>query len=118
MINNNINAAAIFERADTVSVSAKLLISGCRFSHAKAIKLQKPASEYLRTNFYVTTSGNFSTPALLCSIMEMGIDRVLFSVDWPYIDNAQGTKWLKAAPVSDKDRALIFEGNARKLLKM
>ena len=48
----------------------------------------------------------------------MGIERILFSVDWPYIDNALGTKWLKAAPVSDKDRALIFEGNARKLLKM
>ena len=42
----------------------------------------------------------------------------MFAVDWPYINNALGTKWLKAAPIADKDRALIFEGNARKLLKM
>ena len=42
----------------------------------------------------------------------------MFAVDWPYIDNALGTAWLKAAPISDGDRAAIFEGNARKLLKM
>jgi hypothetical protein len=32
--------------------------------------------------FYITTSGNFSNPALLCCVMEMGIDRILFAVDF------------------------------------
>jgi predicted TIM-barrel fold metal-dependent hydrolase len=35
-------------------------------------------------HFYVTTSGFFSDPALLCCVMEMGIDRILFSVDYPF----------------------------------
>ena len=52
------------------------------------------------------------------AIAEAFFKRIMFAVDWPYIDNALGTKWLKAAPISDKDRGLIFEGNARKLLKM
>src|SRR5262249_46975868 len=38
-------------------------------------------------NFYITTSGNFSNPALLCCVMEMGIDRILFAVDWPFVPN-------------------------------
>ena len=37
-------------------------------------------------NFYVTTSGFFSNPALLCCVMELGIDRILFAVDWPFVD--------------------------------
>jgi 2,3-dihydroxybenzoate decarboxylase len=48
----------------------------------------------------------------------MGVERIMFAVDWPYIDKSLGTKWLKEAPISDKDRALIFSGNARKLLKL
>ena len=48
----------------------------------------------------------------------MGLDRILFAVDWPYIDNTLGVQWLNKAPISDADRAAIFAGNARKLLKL
>ena len=82
------------------------------------LKMPKSFSDYYKTHFWLTTSGAFSNSALACAIAEMGIDRIMFAVDWPYIDASLGTKWLKAAPVSDKDRAAIFEGNARKLLKM
>ena len=41
-------------------------------------------------HFYITTSGNFSNPALLCCVMEMGIDRILFAVDWPFVANTPG----------------------------
>jgi len=37
----------------------------------------------LSRNFYVTTSGNFSTPAFLCTMLELGIGRIMFSVDYP-----------------------------------
>ena len=84
----------------------------------KVMKLPKSFSDYYKTHFWLTTSGAFSNSALACAIAEMGVERIMFAVDWPYIDNALGTKWLKAAPLSDKDRALIFEGNAKKLLKM
>ena len=67
-------------------------------------------------NFYITTSGNFSDPALLCSVMEMGVDRILFAVDYPFVMNPPATEWMKRVPLSDADKAKILSGNARHLL--
>jgi 2,3-dihydroxybenzoate decarboxylase len=75
------------------------------------------ADDY-REHFWLTTSGSFSDAALTCAISEMGVGRILFSIDWPFIPNVTGRKWLDAAPISDRDRALIFGENARKLLKL
>jgi 2,3-dihydroxybenzoate decarboxylase len=69
-------------------------------------------------HFWVTTSGNFSTPALLATMMELGMDRILFSVDWPFVDNRQGVDWVNTAPISAEDREKLFGGNARRLLKL
>jgi 2,3-dihydroxybenzoate decarboxylase len=75
-------------------------------------------ADYYREHFWLTTSGSFSDAALTCAISEMGVGRILFSIDWPFIPNVAGRKWLDAAPVSERDRALIFGENARKLLKL
>jgi predicted TIM-barrel fold metal-dependent hydrolase len=69
-------------------------------------------------HFYITTSGNFSDPALLCSIMEMGVDRILFAIDWPYVENRPGTEWMERLSLSAEDKAKILSGNAKKLLRM
>ncbi|KPP83918.1 MAG: 2,3-dihydroxybenzoate decarboxylase [Rhodobacteraceae bacterium HLUCCA08] len=75
-------------------------------------------AEVFRRNFWVTTSGFFSDRALSCTIDAMGVDRVLFAVDWPYADNAEAVDWLNAAPIPDGDRAAIFSGNATALLRL
>ncbi len=69
-------------------------------------------------HFYVTTSGFFSDPALLCCMMEMGVDRILFAVDWPFEANLPATRWIEGAPISDEDKAKILSGNVKRLLKM
>jgi 2,3-dihydroxybenzoate decarboxylase len=69
-------------------------------------------------NFYVTTSGFFSNPALLCTVMEMGVDHILFAVDWPFVMNPPATKWMEGVPLSEEDRVKILSGNAKRLLKM
>ena len=69
-------------------------------------------------HFYITTSGNFSNPALLCCVMEMGVDRILFSVDWPFVENKPGTEWMKTVPLCAEDREKILNGNAKRLLGM
>jgi len=74
--------------------------------------------EQFSQHFYITTSGNFSTPALLCSIMELGVDRILFSVDWPFVQNVPGTKWMSELQLSAEDKTKILSGNAKRLLKM
>jgi 2,3-dihydroxybenzoate decarboxylase len=69
-------------------------------------------------HFWITTSGNFSNPALLCSVQELGVDRIMFSVDWPYVENTQGTEWLRQLPLCAEDREKIMNGNARRLLRI
>ena len=71
-----------------------------------------------RSHFWITTSGNFSTPALLCCVMEMGADRILFSVDYPFVANPPGVKWMRDVPLGPEDRQKILSLNARRLLKL
>jgi predicted TIM-barrel fold metal-dependent hydrolase len=82
---------------------------------------QKPMSfrDIFTKNFYITTSGFFSNPALLCCVMEMGIDHILFAVDWPFVpDNKGAVAWMEGVPLCDEDKAKILSGNAKRLLKM
>jgi 2,3-dihydroxybenzoate decarboxylase len=51
-------------------------------------------------------------------MLEMGVDRVLYSVDYPYVMNPPGTKWMQELQVSPEDKEKILSGNARRLLKM
>ena len=87
-----------------------------RLSHAKAVKLAKRPAQYLRENFYISTSGNFHTPSLIGAIAQMGAERVLFSVDYPFEKLQDGSRWLDSAPISDSDREKIGRTNAQRLL--
>ena len=69
-------------------------------------------------HFYLTTSGFFSNPALLCCVQEMGIDRIMFAIDWPFVTNSLGTKWIDTIPLCEEDKIKILSGNARRLLRM
>jgi 2,3-dihydroxybenzoate decarboxylase len=96
-----------------------LPFSLCRID--MALSRQGKASAFrdtFREHFWVTTSGNFSTPALLCCVMEMGADRILFSVDYPFVPNPPGLKWMETVPLGPEDREKILHGNARRLLHM
>jgi predicted TIM-barrel fold metal-dependent hydrolase len=91
-----------------------------RINHALARPGNRPVAfrDQFSQHFYITTSGNFSTPALLCSMMELGVDRILFSVDWPFVQNVPGTKWMHELQLSAEDKTKILSGNAKRLLKM
>ena len=66
----------------------------------------------------VTRSGFFSVPALLCTVMALGVDNVLFSVDWPYESNRLGAEFLARLPLSRQDKEKIAHGNAERVLRM
>jgi predicted TIM-barrel fold metal-dependent hydrolase len=74
--------------------------------------------EVFSSHFYVTTSGFFSDPALQCCIQELGLDRIMFSVDWPFASNVKGVEWLRKLPMDEADREKLASGNARRLLKL
>jgi 2,3-dihydroxybenzoate decarboxylase len=91
-----------------------------RLDHAFSRPGNRPISfrEQFSQHVWITTSGNFSTPALICSMLELGADRILFSVDWPFVQNSPGTTWLQGLQISAEEKAKIAGGNARRLLKL
>jgi predicted TIM-barrel fold metal-dependent hydrolase len=75
-------------------------------------------SHYFRRHFHLTTSGNFSTPALVNAVTEMGTERVMFSVDWPFEAIDEGAAWFDKAEIGESDCAKIGRDNAIKLFKL
>jgi predicted TIM-barrel fold metal-dependent hydrolase len=80
--------------------------------------MQRSVRSYMRDNVFVTTSGVFDHAALACTIAELGIDHVLFSVDDPFGDNFEAVSFLKAARISEVDRHKLAHGNAERVLKL
>ena len=79
---------------------------------------RKKIAEYFAENFYLTTSGNFSTQTLIDAMLEIGADRILFSTDYPFEDVGQAATWFDAAAISEADRLKIGRTNAVKLFKL
>jgi predicted TIM-barrel fold metal-dependent hydrolase len=69
-------------------------------------------------HFWITTSGFFSNPALLCCVQELGVDRIIFSVDYPYVMNKPAVDWIPHIPLCEEDKEKILHGNVEKLLKL
>jgi len=79
---------------------------------------KKWVADYMRANFWVTTSGNFATPSLVASMAELGADRVMFSTDYPFEDIAQSVEWFDNAAISEADRLKVGRTNALNLFGM
>jgi len=79
---------------------------------------EKPVADYFRKHFWLTTSGNFSTSALKQAIEELGSDRIMFSVDWPFEDVGEGCAWIDSAAIPEADRKKVGRDNAIQLFKL
>jgi hypothetical protein len=54
----------------------------------------------------------------MAALMTFGVDRIMFSVDYPFASNARARAFLDALPVSPADRVRIAHGNADELLRL
>jgi uncharacterized protein len=80
--------------------------------------LPEPASAYFLRHFWVTTSGMFSLPPVLCALSVFGVDRVLFSVDYPFGRSDRGRALLDGLPMAPGDKAKVAGENAARLLRL
>jgi uncharacterized protein len=116
--------AGVFDRFPALQVIIGHMGENLPFSLARAderltpvaTSLKRSVGEYLRENVYITTSGYFTDPPLLCALTVLGADRIMFSVDYPFASNVRGRAFLDAAPISEPDREKIAHGNAERLL--
>ena len=81
-------------------------------------KAKLPIGHYLRENFYITTSGNFRTQTLTEVMQEVGADRILYSVDYPFEDMGIAGEWFDRTAISEADRLKIARKNAQQLFRI
>ncbi|MGD9922539.1 MAG: amidohydrolase family protein [Pseudorhodoplanes sp.] len=79
---------------------------------------KKKLGDYFRTNFWLTTPGNFRTQTLIDAILEIGADHILFSTDWPFENIDHAAIWFDAASISENDRIKIGRTNCVDLFKL
>lgn len=80
--------------------------------------IRKRPSEYVRENIAITTSGVCDDGALRCSIDALGIENVMFSIDYPFEDTKIATDWIKRAKLTDTERQMVAHQNATRLLRL
>jgi len=82
------------------------------------VKLLKKPSEYIKQNFYITTSGVCANEPLVCAINALGEDRVMFSVDYPYEYSDIAADFIEKAPLKNEILEKVCYKNAAQLLKI
>jgi predicted TIM-barrel fold metal-dependent hydrolase len=80
--------------------------------------LKRPVSHAILDQVWLTTSGIFSEPPFLAALQTFGIDRIMFSVDYPYAPNAKGRAFLNRISLAPADMAKLTHGNADMLLRL
>ena len=80
-------------------------------------QLQRPFIEYVRNNLYVTASGMFSPSYLQQAVDVVGIDRILFSTDYPYQYRSGGDArgFLAGLAFDDTNKAKFAHRNWERL---
>lgn len=80
--------------------------------------LQRKVSDYLKSNFYFTTSGMPWEPAIMLTRSVIGADRVMYAMDYPYQYLPDEVKMSDALPLSAEERRSFFETIATKVFKL
>ena len=83
-------------------------------------RLRQTVAEYFKTNIHLTTSGYFTLSPLKCALEVVGIERLMYSVDYPFSPNTHGREFLEKAAglLSAEDMEKLAGGNAEKVLKI
>ncbi|KIJ25499.1 hypothetical protein M422DRAFT_61123 [Sphaerobolus stellatus SS14] len=58
------------------------------------LPMKRNVTSYWQTNLFETTSGNFATPLLKFHIDTIGLDRIMFSIDYPYASVEEAQNWV------------------------
>ena len=82
----------------------------------QGMPMLRNVSSYWRTNLFETTSGNFATSLLQFHIGEIGLDRILYSVDYPFIAMTEGEAWVNSLPLDPEELSGLKRGLAIELL--
>jgi len=80
--------------------------------------LKRPITQAVHDQVWITTSGIFDQPPFIAALQTFGIDRIMFSIDYPFAPNAAGRKFLNNVELAPSDKVKLSHGNADALLKL
>jgi len=80
--------------------------------------LQRRPSDYLRENVYVTTSGMPWAPAIAFAQQVLGVDRVMYAMDYPYQFEQYEVDATDDVAISDADKKKLFQTNAERVFSL
>jgi predicted TIM-barrel fold metal-dependent hydrolase len=80
--------------------------------------LERTVADYLRQNLHYSFGGFNFLPTFLNLLAEVGVERIMFSVDYPYGTMEEAHAFLDSLPVSAADKARIAHGNAESLFRL
>ncbi len=82
--------------------------------------LRQPVANYFKSNIHIATSGYFTTPPLLCAREVLGMGRLMYSVDYPFVAHTRGKTYLDevAKILNAEDMAKLTHRNAEAVLKI
>lgn len=80
--------------------------------------LQRKVSDYLRENVHYTNSGVAWEPAIKFLHQVIGVDRVMYAMDYPYQYQPDEVAVLDAMDISAADKKKFFQTNAERLFKL
>jgi 2,3-dihydroxybenzoate decarboxylase len=81
-------------------------------------RISNPPSYYLKTNVYVSTSGQYRPETLLCAIAALGIEKILFATDYPYVEMSAAVDCVESTLLTEDQRKAIYRENAAQLFNL
>jgi predicted TIM-barrel fold metal-dependent hydrolase len=85
---------------------------------SRATHLKRSVAETIKDQVHITTSGFFTQPPFQCAADVVGLDHLMYSVDYPFSPNTHGQQFLHSLELTQPEFAALTHGNAEKLLKL
>jgi predicted TIM-barrel fold metal-dependent hydrolase len=104
-----------FTRLNVGLTMAGWLLDG---ADAPQSAMRKTVGYYLRENVFITSSGVFDVPVFECARAMLGLDNLMFSVDYPFQDNFAALEFLQRCQLSPEDENRFAHRTAEKLLQL
>lgn len=92
------------------------MVAANRYASVK--KLNRKPSDYIKENLYVTTSGMAWEPPILYAQSVLGVDRVLYAMDYPYQFVPEEVMVTDNLPISDADKKKLYQSNAERVFAL
>ena len=86
--------------------------------YASVQKLKKRPSDYIKENMYFTTSGMAWEPPILYCQKVLGVDRVLYAMDYPYQFVPEEVIVTDDLPISAADKKKLYQTNAERVFDL